>query len=78
MHQLSAVHQDYSVGKVMPPYRVTVLVGCLSCWGAGDGGSWPWGFVTQVPAELSEGQLTMTPLCKDSISPGPGRGQQDG
>lgn len=41
-------------------------------------GSRPWGFVTQVSAELIEGQLTMAPLCKDSISPGPGRGQGDG
>lgn len=78
MHQLSAVHQDYSVGKVMPPYRVTVLWAACHAGEQGIGGSWPWGFVTQVPAELSEGQLTMAPFCKDSISPGPGRGQEDG
>lgn len=49
----------------------------LQCNGGLPGmlGGRPWGFVTQVPAELSEGQLTMAPLCKDSISPGPGRGQ---
>lgn len=62
----------------MPPYRVTVLWAACHAGEQGIGGSWPWGFVTQVPAELSEGQLTMAPFCKDSISPGPGRGQEDG
>lgn len=78
MQQLRAVHQDYFVGKVMSPYRDMLSLPVMLGSRGYRGGNWPQGFVSQVPAELSEGGLTVVQVCKDSLIPGPGRGQEDG